>query len=127
MDSYGDMEVRVRQVLDGIEEGGPDFYNLNDPDVEAQAISKQWNIPVGSVISVKYLADRGPFYDEMLDNRWNAAEWYSDSDNSDGAVDETICIYWSCDGYQSDPRSHAANCPYNMARELIWEWRQALP
>ena len=126
MDS--NMEVRVRQILDGIDEDGPEFdVDVIDKDAEVQAISKQWNIPLESVISVKYVADRGPFYDEMLDNRWNAAEMYSHPDNEDGAVDETICIYWHCDGYQSDPRSHAVDCPYILALELIREWRQALP
>ncbi len=124
MDS--DMEVRIRQILDGIEEDGPEI-DVTALDAEVQAISKQWNIPMASVISVKYLGDRGPFYDEMLDNRWNAAEWFSDPDIEDDTVDETICIYWFCGGYQSDPRSHVDNCSYRMALELLREWRQALP
>jgi hypothetical protein len=118
-----DMEVRIRQILDGIEEDGPEF-DVTDSDPEAQTISRRWNVPVETVVSVKYVAEHGPFYEEMLDNAYNAAEWYSDPYNLDGAVDESICVYGMCDGYESEPDSHIADCPYRMAVGLLGEWRQ---
>ncbi len=118
-----EMEVRVNIVIIGIEEDGPEIDALN-PDSETEAISNRWSIPVDNVTAVKYLAEHGPVWEEMVDNTWNVAFEFDPLNDATEEADDTNCPYSVCDGYASESESHSAYCPYRLALELVSEWRQ---
>ncbi len=120
MDSV--MENRLQHVLSEMYEYGPEV-DFEKVDAEAEAVSKRLNAPVKAVVAVKYLAEHGPGYDEMLDNAWDVAFERDPRNDPNEEADDTLCPYEGCGGYESEADSHEDSCAYVMAKELLREWR----
>lgn len=100
---------------------------IRNTRTEAEAIGERWKIPLETVITVKYLAEHGPIWDERIDTAWNVVFQFDPLNNPYEEADDTICPYDECDeGYESEFESHSENCPYKLAVELLNEWRQKL-